>query len=572
MTVPVFEEYEPAADCGCPGCARWRRETAAGGRPAAHACRRALVLFTAAGVVLGAGAGPARALERPGPPARTVADAGPEHEQGASGPLHGRPLPGPSAEPAPAPARQTTRAEIIARARGWLAAKVPYSMQAYWTDGYRQDCSGFVSMAWDLARNEWTGSLAQYGVRVERSELRPGDILLFHNPADPTYDSHVTIFGGWNDDARTTYLAYEQAKPHTRRQSTPMAYWNNSDRYVAYRYAGLTDPVTVASGSEAADAYPGESAFGPGANNAHVTRLGELLVARGGQRFYEDGPGPVWGEADRRATEAFQLAQGWSGSDADGEPGPETWRLLVTGQGRDIPPEGASLPEPAGTAVPAGGASAPASAGTAVPAGTAGTGSPAVPLVPAGAADPAGSAGTAVPAGTDSPEGAASTSVPAGPAGAGRPAAGSASATAGGPGSPVADAAAPPYPGRGHFRPGGSGEPVAQLGRRLVERGFGRHYTAGPGPVWGEADRRNVAEFQRAQGWRGAEADGYPGPETWRRLFADGPAGPARAAAPAAPTAAGASGGPAGRTLPPPPDAVTARPGTEIPQRRREQP
>lgn len=53
-----------------------------------------------------------------------------------------------------------------------------------------------------------------------------------------------------------------------------------------------------------------------------------------------------------------------------------------------------------------------------------------------------------------------------------------------------------------------------------MKKGYGRYYTSGPGPRWTEADRRNVEAFQRAQGWRGAEAEGYPGPETWRRLFA----------------------------------------------------
>ncbi|MGW7194508.1 peptidoglycan-binding protein, partial [Streptomyces sp. NPDC054838] len=78
----------------------------------------------------------------------------------------------------------------------------------------------------------------------------------------------------------------------------------------------------------------------------------------------------------------------------------------------------------------------------------------------------------------------------------------------------------PAYPGPAAFRPGRSGPAVAALGRRLVAKGFGKHYTSGPGSVWSEADRRNVEAFQRAQGWRGASANGYPGPETWRRLFA----------------------------------------------------
>ncbi|HEX5565417.1 MAG TPA: peptidoglycan-binding protein, partial [Streptomyces sp.] len=75
----------------------------------------------------------------------------------------------------------------------------------------------------------------------------------------------------------------------------------------------------------------------PGTTNVHVTKLGQMLVARGGGRFYQVGPGPRWGEADRNATKAFQQAQGWSGAAADGIPGPQTWELLVTGKGKNIP-------------------------------------------------------------------------------------------------------------------------------------------------------------------------------------------------------------------------------------------
>ncbi|MDN3293739.1 peptidoglycan-binding protein [Streptomyces ficellus] len=436
MAVPVFEEYEPAADCPCAGCARQRRELAlglavrAGGHPAAHGARRALVLFTAAGVVLGGGGvgdGGAVALAQPGRPsgetgaARVKDDPDAPTPQGSAGPLHGggRPHAGPTSQDTAPVLRKSTRAEIINRARRWVAEKVPYSMERYWTDGYRQDCSGFVSMAWNLTGNEWTGTLGRFGTRIDRSELQPGDILLFHNPADPNRGSHVTIFGGWTDYTRTTYIAYEQARPHARRQVTPMAYWNNSSRYVAYRYKGLTSGDPGNPGAPGVSvAYPGP-VFGLGAANGHVTRLGRMLVERGGARFYRSGPGPRWGEADRRATRAFQRAQGWTGREADGLPGPHTWRLLVNGQGRDI----------------------------------------------------------------------------------------------------TSAASAPAFPGRGHFRPGQSNKHVERLGRRLVQRGFGAHYRWGPGPRWTEADRRNVEAFQRAQGWRGGAANGYPGPETWRRLF-----------------------------------------------------
>ncbi|MEV5435942.1 peptidoglycan-binding protein [Streptomyces sp. NPDC052682] len=433
MAAPVFEEIDPVSDCDCPGCVHWRRvlPPSPAGRTAGHpAAHRALAVAAAASAALGAGhAVPALAV--PHAPVPPVVPAGeePDTPQGGTAPLHG--LGGQAATPTGVVETPwTTRAEIIARARTWVAAQVPYSMDAYWSDGYRQDCSGFVSMAWNLPGNEWTGSLQQYGVRISKEELQPGDILLFHNPSDPRNGSHVVIFGGWTDHTRTSYLAYEQARPHTRRQITPYAYWNSSGRYVPYRYRGITagsagsqpDP----GASPSAGAFPGAVYFGPGANNPYVTRLGRMLVARGGGRFYRLGPGPRWSDADRRATQAFQQAQGWRGAAADGLPGPLTWELLVTGQGRDIPAQAGGTPSSHGV---------------------------------------------------------------------------------------------PGYPGRALFRPGADNAYVTQLGRQLVKKGFGTYYRTGPGPRWSEADRRNVEAFQRAQGWRGGAADGYPGPETWRRLF-----------------------------------------------------
>lgn len=450
MTVPAFEEYVPAIDCTCAGCAAQRRTAAGalpmryGGHPAAHGARRVLVLATAAGVVLSSGvteaasvAGAAGATgDRTAEATGTApADADGDSPQGGPGPLGGGGTAGPPSSTTTTPKlRKSSRADIINRAKKWVSAQVPYSMTKYWADGYRQDCSGYVSMAWNLPGNEWTGSLAEFGKKIAREELQPGDILLFHNPADPSKGSHVTIFGGWTDYTHTHYTAYEQTKPHARKKTTPMAYWTNSGNYVAYRYKGLISPS--AGSDSSVKAFPGAAKFGPGASNTYVTELGRMLVERGGKRFYKVGPGPGWGDADRRATQAFQKAQGWKGKEADGIPGTATWRLLANGTGHDIP----------GTGNGSGGGS--------------GTG--------------AGHGGSK-------------------------------------PGSK--------FPGRGYFRPGQSNSHVDRLGKQLVKKGFGKHYTSGPGPRWTEADRRNVEAFQRAQGWRGGAADGYPGPETWRRLF-----------------------------------------------------
>ncbi|MCT6776098.1 peptidoglycan-binding protein [Streptomyces sp. CS7] len=78
---------------------------------------------------------------------------------------------------------------------------------------------------------------------------------------------------------------------------------------------------------------------------------------------------------------------------------------------------------------------------------------------------------------------------------------------------------APPFPGRQHFKAGANNTHVTQLGKQLVKRGYGRYYAVGPGPRWSAADRNAVRAFQKAQKWAGADADGYPGPATWKRLF-----------------------------------------------------
>ncbi|MFK0280425.1 peptidoglycan-binding protein [Streptomyces sp. NPDC090499] len=431
MPAPVFEEYDPATTCECPGCVHWRRVSPSPlpGRFGGHPAARGVLVVAAASAALAAGAPTAAAHSTPPAPHRSAApvDPDPQTPQGAKSPLHGphgKPVKGPVTTP------PITRTQIINRAKTWVTAKVPYSMSLYWTDGYRQDCSGYVSMAWGLTGNEWTGSLDQFGTKITKEELQPGDMLLFHNPDDPEKGSHVVLFGGWTDYTHTSYTVYEQTPPHARSQATPYAYWTNSAKYVPYRYKGLiADPAAPgAQAAKTAVPYPGAAYFGPGAHNKYVTLLGQLLVARGAGGYYSKGPGPVWGAADQRATRAFQQAQGWTGAAADGLPGPRTWELLATGRGRNIKP---------GTGVPA----APASHGV------------------------------------------------------------------------------PGYPGKNFFRPGAANDHVARLGRRLVEKGYGRFYPGGPHAAWGEADRRAVEAFQRAQGWRGGAADGYPGPETWRRLF-----------------------------------------------------
>ncbi|SDP78468.1 hypothetical protein SAMN04487981_14038 [Streptomyces sp. cf386] len=77
----------------------------------------------------------------------------------------------------------------------------------------------------------------------------------------------------------------------------------------------------------------------------------------------------------------------------------------------------------------------------------------------------------------------------------------------------------PAFPGRKYFAAGASNAYVLQLGKQLVKRGFGDHYKVGPSRTWGEADRLNVRDFQKSRKELRGDADGNPGPLTWRLLF-----------------------------------------------------
>ncbi|MEU4744810.1 hypothetical protein AB0G02_30710 [Actinosynnema sp. NPDC023658] len=119
-----------------------------------------------------------------------------------------------------------TRSEIITRARTWVTAGVPYSQSDYY-GGYRTDCSGFVSMAWKLGESLTTRSLDQVSHRIDKDDLKAGDILL-------SPDNHVVIFEKWADSAHTEYYEFEQTPPRAVYRKIPYPYYSGS--YLPYRY------------------------------------------------------------------------------------------------------------------------------------------------------------------------------------------------------------------------------------------------------------------------------------------------------------------------------------------------
>lgn len=113
---------------------------------------------------------------------------------------------------APTGSRQRT----LERAATWLTANggrpVPYSQSAHWRDGYRQDCSGYASMALGLP----TPGTNTVGLATNRNltrpiamgELQPGDLVI--DALGNSNTRHVVIFERWNNAAHTSYTAYEQ--------------------------------------------------------------------------------------------------------------------------------------------------------------------------------------------------------------------------------------------------------------------------------------------------------------------------------------------------------------------------
>jgi hypothetical protein len=114
--------------------------------------------------------------------------------------------------------------------------RVPYS-QTSWFEGYRQDCSGFVSMAWVLRASYPTGMMDLIARPIPKWALRSGDVLLNNSATYP----HVVLFGWWTDRSHTSYVGFEQIGSAGRpvRRVLPYPYRVHASRYTPYRFTGI---------------------------------------------------------------------------------------------------------------------------------------------------------------------------------------------------------------------------------------------------------------------------------------------------------------------------------------------
>lgn len=89
---------------------------------------------------------------------------------------------------------------------------VPYS-QSGKRDGYRPDCSGFISYAWQLQKDGKPFSFdtvelgKKWTVKIPFEDLQAGDII--NNNKSGNF-GHVVMFVSWRDDNHTQFNAYEE--------------------------------------------------------------------------------------------------------------------------------------------------------------------------------------------------------------------------------------------------------------------------------------------------------------------------------------------------------------------------
>jgi len=183
--------------------------------------------------------------------------------------------------------------QIVARAKIWVDNKVLYNQGAY-RDGYRTDCSGFASYAWQVKKSNGQSDnpdgirLANdYGVNISFSSLQPGDII---NNMRQGNSGHVVIFVRWITTG-SKFEAYEENAYYGKAVGTTLTLESLKSGgatikeyepyapgpYYAYRYKNIPGFANVVNGLSL-------SSYSP--------RVGEYITASftirndGGQTIY----------------------------------------------------------------------------------------------------------------------------------------------------------------------------------------------------------------------------------------------------------------------------------------------
>ncbi|WP_443062944.1 peptidoglycan-binding protein [Streptomyces sp. NBC_00440] len=223
----------------------------------------------------------------------------------------------------------------------WCATWVSWvAMEAGAASLYPRTASVFTAMQWFKDAGRWSeypaiGSQVIYGTS---GSTHTGLVYAYDSTYIYTYEGNTSLTNNANGNqvmsrkrARRDAYVHGYGLPKFPEGITTADPSKKGKTGFHYKATATTPVGGSSSGSTPKPAaFPGVKYFKAGANNAFVTQLGKQLVKKGYGKFYSVGPGPKWSESDRKAVQAFQRAQGWTGSDADGYPGPETWKRLFS--------------------------------------------------------------------------------------------------------------------------------------------------------------------------------------------------------------------------------------------------
>lgn len=219
-----------------------------------------------------------------------------------------------------ASAPDDTRREILQRGLDWIDQGVMYSQQRTNDDGYRCDCSGFVSMAWQLGTPGLSSAgFAPYDTsasdEIDMDDLLPGDALNVHDDSH----HHVMLFGGWLDDQKTRACVLQEN--HTGTPANIKAYARSYlDTFHAIRRNGMpvaTDtPGAVGAGDEDAGAG-GQDPSGDSAGDCYSPTLDETMTEGACVQSSSDSVYGVWFQC-----QAGQWERGVNDDQSAGPAGP----------------------------------------------------------------------------------------------------------------------------------------------------------------------------------------------------------------------------------------------------------
>jgi cell wall-associated NlpC family hydrolase len=135
--------------------------------------------------------------------------------------------------------------KAVQRAKSWVDRAILYN-QGRWFEGYRQDCSGLVSMAWELKDNfgrpisPVTSTLPQYATTLSsKSQLLPGDAINNRGIGD---GGHVVLFVRWLDQASGKFIAYEQNGGYGKAVQTTLTLGQDSRGFTIREYNRISSP------------------------------------------------------------------------------------------------------------------------------------------------------------------------------------------------------------------------------------------------------------------------------------------------------------------------------------------